>query len=346
MKSGAAALCVVLAWNPPAWAASDGLRGEYGFISSAALYAQPEAEARARVAVMAREFGIREFMLYDWFADYSTPARGEGWKDAFFGSHEISRETIRVTIDEIHRHGGRAWAYVQAVGAEEPDLEDPAADLWRMRSASGEPCRHPTDRPARFPVYFPNAAWARLMVGRWAPSIRAFGFDGIHWDTLGPLAGDPSAEAAGVRAFLRTARDLLAAQGLRQTLNFVELHWWDPALIRETCEFPYAEIWFTGTEQRLYEAMAHPALNGARGVMAMYPKADRPAGWSDTDLLLARAAEARKHNLVYVAVGDGARRLNHEYWPDTAPLNEEERTFFRAPPPAAPRPDDTAPGRT
>lgn len=310
-------------------AVASGLRGEYGFISSAVLYPQPEAEARARVAVMAREYGIREFMIYDWFADYSTPVRGAVWKDAFFRSHEISRETIRVTVDEIHRQGGRAWAYVQAVGAEEDNLEDPAAGIWRMRTGDGAASWHPTDRAPRFPVYFPNDAWAKIMVSRWAPAIRELGFDGIHWDTLGPIAGDPSAEAAGIHAFLRTAHNLLAAYELRQTMNFVELHWWDPALIRATCEFPYAEIWFTGTERRYYDAMADPALGGARGVMAMYPKADRPAGWSDTDLLLARAKEARKNNLVYVAIGDGERRLKHEYWPDTAPMNEAERAFFR-----------------
>ena len=49
------------------------------------------------------------------------------------------------------------------------------------------------------------------------------GFDGIHWDTLGKIAGDYGAEVEGTREFLRRAKESLAALGLSQTLNFVDL---------------------------------------------------------------------------------------------------------------------------
>ena len=309
--------------------AAKGVRGEYGFISSASLGPELQTEIRDRVAVMAREYGIREFLFYDWFADYSTPVRGRQWKDPYFRSHDISLQTLRAALDEIHRRGGRAWAYVQAVGAEETDLENPAADLWKLRTDRDEWYWHPPQENPRFPTYFANAAWGRFMVQRWAPAIRTLGFDGIHWDTLGPIAGNRDAERNGLHAFLRTTRDLLARYGLRQTMNFVELHWWEADLIRDTCEFPYAEIWFTGTEQRYYEYIKDPRLGGAHGVMAMYPRADKPADWSDSAILMARHAAARNNNLVYVAVGDGARRVKHEYWSDTEPLNEAEQSYFR-----------------
>lgn len=69
----------------------------------------------------------------------------------------------------------------------------------------------------------------------------------------------------------------------------------------------------------------------------MYPSAQRPEGWTESQVITARHDEARKHNLVYVIVGDGERRMKHEYWPDTVPLNETERTLLRqhgASPPA------------
>jgi hypothetical protein len=47
-----------------------GLFGEYGFLSPTVMGPQSEDGVRARIAIMAREFGVREFQFYDWFADY------------------------------------------------------------------------------------------------------------------------------------------------------------------------------------------------------------------------------------------------------------------------------------
>ena len=330
-------LLSLLTWiaAPSTPAQEHGLRGEYGFLSSSAL-GRPEGDLRGRVRVMAQEYGIREFMVYDWFADYSTPVRGKAWKDAFFHSHDIRLDTLRAAIDEVHRQGGRAWAYVQAVAAEEDNLDTPGSDIWKLRDSRNEAYRHPPGDRARFPTYFPNAAWAVFMVDRWAPDIKALGFDGIHWDTLGPIAGDRGAEVAGWQAFLTTAHERLKPYGLLQTMNFVELHGWDRALVTAYCEFPYAEVWFNETERRYYNEMDHTDMAGLRGVLAMYPSVQKPAGWSEADVIIARREEARRHRLVYVVVGDGERRMRHEYWPDTVPLSEKERDALRLPPAASP----------
>ena len=81
----------------------------------------------------------------------------------------------------MHRQGARAWAYVQAVGAEEKDLENPEDNLWKLMDANGTWHWHPpgTDTPC-FPTYFANAAWAKHMAGRWVRPIKDLGFDGIH----------------------------------------------------------------------------------------------------------------------------------------------------------------------
>ena len=309
--------------------AQQGVTGEYGFISSAALGPQPEADARARVATMARDYGIREFMLYDWFADYSTPVRGTEWKDAFFRRHPISLATIRISVDEIHRQGGRAWAYIQCVAAEENDLESPTNDIRKLITDHGKWYWHPPGDHPRFPAYLPNAAWARFMVERWAPAVKEIGFDGIHWDTLGHIAGDKAAETRGIHDFVETAYPLLERRGLRQTVNFVGMNWWDRDLVRRCCEFPYVEVWSTQTEKQYYAEMDSPGLRGVRGVMAMYPTTLRPADKTETDIIIARHDEARRHNLVYLIVGDGERRMRTEYWPQTIPLNDSERMLLR-----------------
>ncbi len=328
MMTAAAMAVVLLAGGVRA----EGLRGNYGFLTSTYMGEQPEAEARARVDVMARSFGVREFQFYDWFADYSTPVRGADWTDPYFRRAPISRRTIEVYIDEIHHQGGRAWAYVQSVGAEETDLENPAHDIWKLKDAAGNWHWHPpgVEHP-RFPTYFANGAWARHQVARWAGPIRDLGFDGIHWDTLGRIAPEYGAETGGIHAFLREAKKLLEPRGLRQTMNFVDLSWWDRKVVAECVEFPYVEAWSHETANRYFAEMdADPVLAGRRGVFAMYPYVGVPAGWTESEVLRDRWVRAKQHHLVYLLVGDGARRMKAEWWPDTVPLTEGESEFLRS----------------
>ncbi|MEO6971129.1 MAG: glycoside hydrolase family 66 protein, partial [Chthoniobacterales bacterium] len=134
---GFALACMLLPFPAEQAGAQGKLRGEYGFLSSKVMGPQKENEIRARVDIMARKYGIREFMFYDWCADYSHPLAGEQWTDPFFHRHPISRHTIQISIDEIHRQGGRAWAYVQAIGAEERNLQDPSAIFGNCAMAKG-----------------------------------------------------------------------------------------------------------------------------------------------------------------------------------------------------------------
>ncbi|HBA84521.1 MAG TPA: hypothetical protein DCZ95_10545 [Verrucomicrobia bacterium] len=304
-----------------------GLAGEYGFVSCAVLGPESEETVRGRIATMARDYGIREFMFYDWFADYSTPVRGEDWTEAFFRRMPIRRAALQAAIEEVHAQGGRAWAYVQAVAAEEENLESPAADRWKLRNGGGTWYWHPPGH-ARFPTYFANAAWARFMVERWAGPVKELGFDGIHWDTLGRVAGDYGAETKGLHAFIQAAYELLQRHGLRQTMNMVDLAWWDREIVKKYLEFPYVEAWSTDAEHRYYAEMDQPDMAGIHGVLAMYPSVAVPAGGSAADVIRARHNEAHQHRLVYLLVGDGARRMKNEYWPETVPLTEEENAIL------------------
>jgi hypothetical protein len=322
---GGTALIAATTGDLPAAEPAAGLTGNYGFLSCAVLGSQSEAAIRERVAIMARQYGIREFQFYDWFTDYSTPVAGECWTDPYFRQSEISRRTIEISIDEVHRQGGRAWAYVQAVAAEESTWEDPARDMWKLRDGRGAWYWHPPgQQPGRFPTYFPNAAWAAHMVEHWAGPVKVLGFDGIHWDTLGRLAGDYASETAGIHAFLQTAHAQLQRLGLRQTMNMVDLAWWDRDVVRSHLEFPYAETWSTNTLQRYFAEMDQADMAGIRGVVALYPTVAVPPGATATDVICSRWNEARRHQLVYLIVGDGARRMKNEYWPGTVPLTAAE----------------------
>ena len=219
---------------------------------------------------------------------------------------------------------------MQSVGSEEPQLEDPKRDLWKLRDGKGHWYWHPpgTDKP-RFPTYFANAAWARHMAERWATPVQQLGFDGIHWDTLGRLAGDYGAEVAGMHAFIETAQGLLSGLGLRQTMNFVDLAWWDRGIVRRNLEFPYAETWSPTVAASYYREMDSPDMAGVRGVHAMYPTVAVPPGQTAAQVICERRNQGRQHRLAYLIVGDGARRMKTEYWPDTVALSEAESACLR-----------------
>jgi len=328
---GFALVCTFLAILAGEAGGQGKLRGEYGFLSAKVLGPQRENDIRRRVNLMARRYGIREFMFYDWCADYSHPVAGEQWTDPFFHQHPISRRTIEISIDEIHRRGGRAWAYVQVIGAEERNLEDPQRRIWKLRDGKGDWYWHPPGvKNPRFPTYFANAAWARLMVNRWARPVKQLGFDGIHWDTLGKIAGDAKAETTGMHDFVATAHQLLDKEGLRQTINMVDLAWWDRELVRHDLEFPYAETWSQNATDKYFAEMDRPEMAGIRGVLAMYPSTARPAGATEAEAVCTRHAEAEKHRLSYLIVGDGARRMKNEYWPETISLSVAENDCLRA----------------
>jgi hypothetical protein len=102
--------------------------GNYGFVANYDC-GESEATARAKIDAMVSRFHITDVQFYDWFAGYGTPTSGDSWTDPYFHCRPICRQTIEWYIDELHRDGARAWAYVQSVAAEDPNLADPAVGI-------------------------------------------------------------------------------------------------------------------------------------------------------------------------------------------------------------------------
>jgi hypothetical protein len=302
-----------------------GLTGRYGFLSD--FSSMSEADARQRIQKLYQNFGVREFQFYDWAYSYAEATHGDQWTDAFLRTRPICRFTILTYIDEIHRLGGRAWAYVQAVGAEEYDLDYLKPHAYRLIDWQGRAYVH----AGRFPCYFANGAWARFMVQRWAPDIAALGFDGIHWDTLGAIAGHYEAEQRGILEFVQQSQELLPLFGLEQTMNFVSLAWWDAAVVRQCLAFPYAEVWSPEEEDRYYEQFRRGPLQGQTAVIAYYPSQDIPPGWDESRTMLARWAAAEHRGLSYLLLGDDLRRLHNEYFPNNRVLQDHEFQVLQRP---------------
>jgi hypothetical protein len=293
-----------------------GLPGNYGFLTDYSC--QSEQAARGKIDEMVQTFGISDVQFYDWFASYGTPTAGDSWTDAWFHTRPICLQTILWYIDELHQNHARAWAYVQSIASEDATLASADAGIYPLLDAQGQRFYMGTH-----PTYFANAGWAQHQVGVWGQAVAGLGFDGIHWDTLGPIAGDYAAETGGFHDFLATAGPALTGLGLLQTMNFVNVSWWDDSLLALVA-FPYAEVWGMPIEQTLYQTMSDDALQARWGVMAFYPSVDAPAGWTQSQTMLARWAEAPQHHLRYLVIGDGSDRLVDEYFPDAVALTSAE----------------------
>ncbi len=301
------------------------LKGQYGFLTDYSEMSENAAQEKIR---QLWDMGIREFQFYDWFADYSTPTRGEHWLSPFNRSRPIYLSTIRYYIKEINRLGGRAWAYVQAVGAEEDNLAD--GRICKLIMANDEPHVH----ARRFPTYFANRAWGERMINRWALAIKELGFTGIHWDTLAKQAGDPGAETAGFHEFLAYTHAQLTEMHLEQTTNFVSLAWWDREIVSRYVAFPYVEVWNDNEKTQYYEKLQElfsrymPASDKLRAVIAYYPfSPDKeptivPIAVQESRMI-NRFKEALMHHVSYLILGDGNKRLVKEYFLSAIPLTDD-----------------------
>jgi hypothetical protein len=143
------------------------------------------AEARRRVLGLATRFGAREFFFYDCFADYSMPwpATANAWRVSWSG-RVTTRAALRACIQAVAEVGGRAWLYVQAMGAEEGSLPGAANVLSAER-----PVRHLAGSTPVCFVYYPDREWAARMFETWVVPAVEVGFHGILWDQLGDAFG-------------------------------------------------------------------------------------------------------------------------------------------------------------
>lgn len=302
-----------------------GVLGQYGYLTN--YENMNEEDARQIIREMVTKYDIKEFQFYDWFSSYGGPPLSDQtqWTDPYFHSKNIYRSTISYHIDEIHKQGGRAWAYVQSIASTDPNLsQEDINGIYKLVDKDKNWYQRSDNFGFHFYGYFLNKSWADYMVSTWAPTIKQLGFDGIHWDTLGTVAGSYEAETSGNHAFLQESYTLLQSYNLLQTMNFVSLSWWDDNIVRNFVTFPYVEVWSEEQQKDYYSKMKNPLFINDRGVMAYYPSVDDPSGFPQGQLMMLRWVDSYNNNLVYLLVGDGDRRLVNEYFPGGILLTESE----------------------
>lgn len=321
----------------------DPLRGHYGFLTQ--FHNVSEDEARQRVRQMVDRFGILEFQFYDAFEGYSKPPQ-EGmteWRCRCF-DRPVSRDVVWAYTTEVAKHGGRAWLYVQACGSDVDDKE--LQDGFKVVGS------HKVNGKPLLDVVVPNGAWAERIAPSWASFARRLGFHGIHWDTLGDFE-NMSRHGCDLPGFLKKALPILKSLGLGQTCNFVDGFGYDRSLLSSigwagnTIAFPYWEVWTVpDVEDRFFREFARgKAKEGApaaaeelpretASVFVCYPGKSaehhgerhnvHAKGVWPLDLIAKRWQKAASHGCTYLAIGDGLRHIQTEYFPDTLEIQHED----------------------
>ncbi|CAJ1446404.1 unnamed protein product [Effrenium voratum] len=325
----------------------DPLRGEYGFLTE--FSGITELEARERVRCMYDTFGILEFQFYDAFEGYSNPpeAHLEEWKNAckvHLGDAKptVSRAILQAYLSEIRALGGRSWLYVQAMGCDPGDTELRKLPEAKNGYGDGPPqlaaisgSHVVNDRPLLDAVVV-TEWWAKRFVPQWASFALSVGFSGIHWDTLGDHNQQQKTLGCDLPGFLRAALEILKPHGLAQTCNFVDGFGWASDLAQgvgwksNIVAFPYWECWSPEREDAFFRLVGRKR----NAVFVCYPGASEEhkgesqncnvRGVWPLDVVILRWQKARAEGCTYLAVGDGCRHIQTEYFPSTRPIGKAD----------------------
>lgn len=271
-------------------------------------------EARQRIKMMVEMYDIRDFQFYDAFYTYSQPLKLGSPRFQTKVSyhlidthppHYVNLDIIKVYIDEIKKHNGRAWLYVQSVGADEPSLSG-FTRSHHQHDVNGQPLLY---------CYIPDQKWAQRMCDIWVPYALYLGFSGIHWDSLGYCNG-AFGNGEIFTIFLNSTARLLKEHGLLQTFNFVDGFGYNPQLVLDgIITFPYWEVWtLPDVEDAFFNAMSQ-LPEDKKGVFVCYGTGKHnPPSYSFNELICLRWDKCIKQGCKYLLIGDGCRTVKNEYF--------------------------------
>lgn len=293
----------------------------YGYGSITWFAGISETQARMHIDFMVDNHHILDFQFYDVFYNYSQPMQIPSntiWETKcstlIDGKYKqrVDLNIVRVYISHIHKRGGRAWLYAQAIADESPNLKN-----YTML-----PHEHIVNGQTLFYCYMPDANWAQRMADIWAPFAKYLDFDGIHWDSLGYLGGILG-DGSVFTTFLSTTKNILMQCNLLQTFNFVDGFGWNPLLYKnDIIAFPYWEVWTLPLhEDHFFNQMSQLVFqNDKRPVFVCYSHGPHnPPVNCPLQLAHDRFINTDKRGCRYLMFGDGNRWLKSEYFPYTLP---------------------------
>ena len=309
----------------------------YGYVS--AFPAQPSAASRETVRRLA-EFHVNALQFYDWQFKHHAPLAGtvahpvDSWKD--LANRPTARRTVRDLIDAAHGFGMAAMNYNLLYGAWSgygDDGVDYRWGLWRKKDGTDQyrlPMPGGWATPALYVFNPADPGWQRYLIAQESGVFAAYPFDGWQVDQVGDpgaavydIAGKPVDVWTTFRPFLNAAR-----AGLDRPLVFNNVGGYglyDTAAHADTAAV-YVECWpFAGqttySDLKTVIEQASSWSGGKAVALAAYmdyehSKSSGGHGTFSTPGVLLTDATIFASGGSHIELGDGARMLSSEYFPN------------------------------
>lgn len=291
------------------------------------------------------KFHIDGLMFYDFQNRHEQPLAGtvahpdSQWFD--IAGRKVERDVLDAYLAAARRRGMTTMAYNSSYSAY-ADAFAPGSGVrlqWATWNTPDEPrtlesakaFNMPTGGTWKTPrLIFMNQndpAWQSYLFGQMAKLFQVYPFDGWHIDTFGArdayaYDGSHVDFIAGFRPFIDRAKEAL---GKRMTLNTVGTLGEEEAA-RSQADFVYSELW---DENETYNGIltaaerVHAANPGMGLVFAAYlhrrngQSADPPSTrYFNTPSVLLADAAIFASGAAHIELGDGARMLSSDYFPD------------------------------
>lgn len=274
----------------------------YGYISQFPAKQLP-ARSREIVSVLAEQYHINLFQLYDWFWRHEDliPRDPDGevrntWVDLF--GRVNSSATLEDVIEGIHLENGAALAYVAMYAAREnyQTLSNVSPEWGLYQSPAIKDQVSLAFGGERYLFLFDpaNPAWQAYMASEYVEAIDTFGFDGVQIDQFGPRAtlyrasGEPVELRDTYVPFLEAIDAALEKNDPSRSacvFNLVDGAV-DGYAVQEVatsgaCDTLYSEIWFatdTYEEIRAYIEQLRLLSGGRAVVLALYAQYGQDVG--------------------------------------------------------------------
>lgn len=264
---------------------------------------QPTANSQQIVSVLAEQYHINLFQMYDWFWRHEDllPREADGtisesWVDLFGRANSLN--TLRDLIGAIHAENGLALGYITMYagreGYEQLSGVSPAWGLFQQPEAETQEALSFGGDRYLFLFDPSNPAWQARMASESIEAINELGLDGVHIDQFGQRPTLYRADGTPVELqdtfvpFLEAVDSALTSNDSSRAacvFNLVDgqVNGYAVEAVAQTsaCDVLYSEIWFTtDTYEELHAYIEQLRRIGRQRavVLALYPQYGEDVG--------------------------------------------------------------------
>lgn len=311
------------------------------------------AEADGDIAELSQRYHINSLQYYDWLWKHELPVKHDdsgGVADTWtsWAGDLISSRTIRDYIAAGHARNVAALPYQQSYAALNDYDQSRVSPDWRLFNPDGTPWTYQMLPGQILSLMNPaNPDWQRHIIGQYADSVAAMGFDGAHLDQIGYWSEKYDVDHVRVdrpAGFAQLVDRTKQALGPRAAVGFNAVDGFgDAEQAASTADYLYTELWSnyeTNPSVKAYLEKQRLASGGKPHVTPAYLNRPNTPDGTPNDNTVFDTTSVRLANAMFAAngaahleLGPNDHMLNTEYFLNknktmSAELKAWEKTYY------------------